>query len=85
MSFYNDLGWRLDEFVVGEAFRGLQFSPPGSLTAFKVSLCNPAAFDFPRNPGHCVEPPARRDEEILRHTLLALPETLDQDHRFTPI
>lgn len=29
--FYSDLGWRLDaDFVVGEAFRGVQFTPPGS-------------------------------------------------------
>jgi catechol 2,3-dioxygenase-like lactoylglutathione lyase family enzyme len=29
--FYGDLGWRLDaDFVVGDEFRGLQFTPPGS-------------------------------------------------------
>jgi catechol 2,3-dioxygenase-like lactoylglutathione lyase family enzyme len=29
--FYSDLGWRLDaDFVVGETFRGVQFTPPGS-------------------------------------------------------
>ena len=29
--FYGGLGWRLDaEFVVGDAFRGVQFTPPGS-------------------------------------------------------
>ena len=29
--FYSDLGWRLDaDFVVGDAFRGVQFTPPGS-------------------------------------------------------
>ena len=29
--FYGDLGWRLDaDFVVGDAFRGVQFTPPGS-------------------------------------------------------
>jgi catechol 2,3-dioxygenase-like lactoylglutathione lyase family enzyme len=29
--FYADLGWRLDaDFVVGTAFRGVQFTPPGS-------------------------------------------------------
>jgi catechol 2,3-dioxygenase-like lactoylglutathione lyase family enzyme len=29
--FYSKLGWRLDaDFVVGDAFRGLQFTPPGS-------------------------------------------------------
>jgi catechol 2,3-dioxygenase-like lactoylglutathione lyase family enzyme len=29
--FYTGLGWRLDaEFVSGNAFRGLQFTPPGS-------------------------------------------------------
>jgi catechol 2,3-dioxygenase-like lactoylglutathione lyase family enzyme len=30
-SFYGDLGWRLDgDFVVGDTFRGVQFTPPGS-------------------------------------------------------
>ena len=29
--FYGDLGWRLDaDFVAGDAFRGVQFTPPGS-------------------------------------------------------
>jgi catechol 2,3-dioxygenase-like lactoylglutathione lyase family enzyme len=29
--FYGDLGWRLDaDFVVGDGFRGVQFTPPGS-------------------------------------------------------
>ncbi|MEP9389500.1 VOC family protein [Mesorhizobium sp. KR9-304] len=29
--FYGSLGWRLDaDFVVGDAFRGIQFTPPGS-------------------------------------------------------
>src|SRR5687768_15299725 len=29
--FYSNLGWRLDaDFVVGNAFRGVQFTPPGS-------------------------------------------------------
>jgi len=29
--FYGNLGWRLDaDFVVGDAFRGVQFTPPGS-------------------------------------------------------
>src|SRR3712207_1210253 len=29
--FYGDLGWRLDgDFVIGDAFRGVQFTPPGS-------------------------------------------------------
>jgi catechol 2,3-dioxygenase-like lactoylglutathione lyase family enzyme len=29
--FYGGLGWRLDaDFIVGEAFRGIQFTPPGS-------------------------------------------------------
>jgi catechol 2,3-dioxygenase-like lactoylglutathione lyase family enzyme len=29
--FYGGLGWRLDaDFVVGDAFRGVQFTPPGS-------------------------------------------------------
>jgi catechol 2,3-dioxygenase-like lactoylglutathione lyase family enzyme len=30
-SFYERLGWRLDaDFVVGDEFRGIQFTPPGS-------------------------------------------------------
>ena len=30
-SFYGNLGWRLDaDFVVSEAFRAVQFTPPGS-------------------------------------------------------
>lgn len=30
-QFYAGLGWRLDgDFVVGDAFRGVQFTPPGS-------------------------------------------------------
>src|SRR5687767_8845695 len=29
--FYGELGWRLDaDFVVGDEFRGVQFTPPGS-------------------------------------------------------
>jgi catechol 2,3-dioxygenase-like lactoylglutathione lyase family enzyme len=29
--FYSGLGWRLDgDFVVGDGFRGIQFTPPGS-------------------------------------------------------
>ena len=29
--FYGDLGWRLDaDFVVGDAFRVVQYTPPGS-------------------------------------------------------
>ena len=29
--FYSNLGWRLDaDFVVGDTFRGVQFTPPGS-------------------------------------------------------
>ena len=29
--FYGDLGWRLDgDFIVGDAFRAVQFTPPGS-------------------------------------------------------
>jgi catechol 2,3-dioxygenase-like lactoylglutathione lyase family enzyme len=29
--FYSDLAWRLDgDFVNGDAFRGVQFTPPGS-------------------------------------------------------
>jgi catechol 2,3-dioxygenase-like lactoylglutathione lyase family enzyme len=30
-QFYGNLGWRLDgDFVAGETFRGVQFTPPGS-------------------------------------------------------
>jgi catechol 2,3-dioxygenase-like lactoylglutathione lyase family enzyme len=30
-KFYSRIGWRLDaDFVVGDAFRGVQFTPPGS-------------------------------------------------------
>ncbi|AFL54572.1 catechol 2,3-dioxygenase-like lactoylglutathione lyase family enzyme [Sinorhizobium fredii] len=30
-NFYASLGWRLDaDFVVGDSFRGIQFTPPGS-------------------------------------------------------
>ncbi|MER9868136.1 VOC family protein [Mesorhizobium sp. M0136] len=30
-SFYSGLGWRLDgDFIVGDTFRGVQFTPPGS-------------------------------------------------------
>lgn len=30
-AFYGGLGWRLDaDFVVGDTFRGVQFTPPGS-------------------------------------------------------
>jgi catechol 2,3-dioxygenase-like lactoylglutathione lyase family enzyme len=29
--FYGDLGWRLDaDFIIGDDFRGVQFTPPGS-------------------------------------------------------
>ena len=32
--FYSSLGWRLDaDFVVGDTFRGVQFTPPGSPTS----------------------------------------------------
>jgi len=32
--FYSDLGWRLDaDFVVGDGFRAVQFTPPGSSTS----------------------------------------------------
>jgi catechol 2,3-dioxygenase-like lactoylglutathione lyase family enzyme len=31
IAFYKGIGWRLDaDFKVGEAFRGIQFTPPGS-------------------------------------------------------
>ncbi|RWD50420.1 MAG: glyoxalase [Mesorhizobium sp.] len=32
--FYSSLGWRLDaDFVFGDTFRGVQFTPPGSLAS----------------------------------------------------
>jgi catechol 2,3-dioxygenase-like lactoylglutathione lyase family enzyme len=32
--FYSQLGWRLDaDFVIGDAFRAVQFTPPGSSTS----------------------------------------------------
>lgn len=35
-GFYSDLGWRLDaDFVVGDEFRGVQFTPPGSLCSIQ--------------------------------------------------
>ena len=31
MRFYGGIGWRLDaDFVIGDGFRGVQFTPPGS-------------------------------------------------------
>ena len=36
-QFYASLGWRLDaDFVVGDAFRGVQFTPPGSPASIHI-------------------------------------------------
>jgi catechol 2,3-dioxygenase-like lactoylglutathione lyase family enzyme len=41
--FYSNLGWRLDaDFVVGDAFRGVQFTPPGSSTSIHFGTGNTA-------------------------------------------
>ena len=38
-SFYGGLGWRLDaDFVVGDAFRVVQFTPPGSLCSIHFGI-----------------------------------------------
>jgi catechol 2,3-dioxygenase-like lactoylglutathione lyase family enzyme len=37
--FYNDLGWRLDaDFVLGDTFRGVQFTPPGSSCSIQFGM-----------------------------------------------
>jgi catechol 2,3-dioxygenase-like lactoylglutathione lyase family enzyme len=37
--FYGDLGWRLDgDFVVGDTFRGVQFTPPGSACSIHFGM-----------------------------------------------
>jgi catechol 2,3-dioxygenase-like lactoylglutathione lyase family enzyme len=42
--FYADLGWRLDaDFVVGDAFRGIQFTPPGSPCSIQFGTGGPSA------------------------------------------
>jgi catechol 2,3-dioxygenase-like lactoylglutathione lyase family enzyme len=42
--FYGDLGWRLDaDFVVGEEFRGVQFTPPGSPASIHFGKGIPSA------------------------------------------
>src|SRR3954468_7081162 len=42
--FYSDLGWRLDaDFVVGDAFRGVQFTPPGSPCSIQFGSGGPSA------------------------------------------
>ena len=41
--FYGDLGWRLDaDFVLGDAFRGLQFTPPGSPCSIQFGTGGPS-------------------------------------------
>jgi catechol 2,3-dioxygenase-like lactoylglutathione lyase family enzyme len=42
--FYGGLGWRLDgDFVVGEQFRGVQFTPPGSPCSIQFGRGAPSA------------------------------------------
>src|SRR5829696_2213952 len=42
--FYGDLGWRLDaDFVVGDAYRGVQFTPPGSPCSIQFGSGGPSA------------------------------------------
>jgi catechol 2,3-dioxygenase-like lactoylglutathione lyase family enzyme len=42
--FYGDLGWRLDaDFVVGDTFRGIQFTPPGSPCSIQFGTGGPSA------------------------------------------
>src|SRR5919112_4165592 len=42
--FYGNLGWRLDaDFVVGDEFRGVQFTPPGSPCSIQFGTGNPSA------------------------------------------
>jgi catechol 2,3-dioxygenase-like lactoylglutathione lyase family enzyme len=42
--FYSKLGWRLDaDFVVGDAFRGVQFTPPGSSASIHFGTGMPSA------------------------------------------
>src|SRR4051794_29119137 len=42
--FYGDLGWRLDaDFVVGDVFRGIQFTPPGSPCSIQFGTGVPSA------------------------------------------
>ena len=37
-AFYENLGWRLDfDFAVGEDFRGVQLTPPASITVRQPS------------------------------------------------
>ena len=39
MGFYGGLGWRLDaDFVKGDTFRGVQFTPPGSACSIHFGL-----------------------------------------------
>lgn len=42
--FYGDLGWRLDaDFIVGDEFRGIQFTPPGSPASIHFGKGIPSA------------------------------------------
>jgi catechol 2,3-dioxygenase-like lactoylglutathione lyase family enzyme len=46
--FYADLGWRLDgDFVVGDEFRGVQFTPPGSACSIQFGRGIPSAVPGP--------------------------------------
>jgi catechol 2,3-dioxygenase-like lactoylglutathione lyase family enzyme len=49
--FYGNLGWRLDaDFVVGDTFRGVQFTPPGSPCSIHFGIgVTPAAPGSARN------------------------------------
>jgi catechol 2,3-dioxygenase-like lactoylglutathione lyase family enzyme len=43
-GFYGHLGWRLDgDFVVGDAFRGIQLTPPGSPCSIQFGSGVPSA------------------------------------------
>lgn len=43
-AFYEKLGWRLDiDFSVGDAFRILQFSPPGSDFSIQIAKGRPTS------------------------------------------
>jgi catechol 2,3-dioxygenase-like lactoylglutathione lyase family enzyme len=50
-TFYGNLGWRLDaDFVVGDTFRGVQFTPPGSPCSIHFGIgVTPAAPGSARN------------------------------------
>lgn len=39
--FYSNLGWRLDDFVVGDSFRVVRFTPPGSPSSIHFGTAAP--------------------------------------------